>query len=101
MADQDATSAASQPLLQAVGVTKLYGSFVANDHIDLDLHPAQIHALLGENGAGKSTFVKMAYGLIQPNEGELRWLGTQDRAGWTGASACARHRHGFPAFLTV
>ncbi|MFZ0125219.1 MAG: ABC transporter ATP-binding protein, partial [Xanthobacteraceae bacterium] len=49
--------------------------FVANDHIDLDLHPAQIHALLGENGAGKSTFVKIAYGLIQPNDGELRWLG--------------------------
>ena len=66
---------AAQPLLQAIGITKLYGTFVANDHIDLDLHPAQIHALLGENGAGKSTFVKIAYGLIQPNAGELRWLG--------------------------
>ena len=65
----------AEPLLQAIGITKLYGSFVANDHIDLDLHPAQIHALLGENGAGKSTFVKIAYGLIQPNDGELRWLG--------------------------
>jgi general nucleoside transport system ATP-binding protein len=65
----------AEPLLQAIGITKLYGSFVANDHIDLDLHAAQIHALLGENGAGKSTFVKIAYGLIQPNDGELRWLG--------------------------
>src|ERR1700749_57670 len=72
MADAVVTS---QPLLQAIGITKLYGTFLANDHIDLDLHPAQIHALLGENGAGKSTFVKTAYGLIQPNEGELRWLG--------------------------
>src|SRR5215831_19016593 len=66
---------AAQPLLQAIGITKLYGTFVANDHIDLDFHPAQIHALLGENGAGKSTFVKIAYGLIQPSAGELRWLG--------------------------
>ena len=74
MLDQMQTPAA-QPLLQAIGITKLYGTFVANDHIDLDLHPAQIHALLGENGAGKSTFVKIAYGLIQPNAGELRWLG--------------------------
>ncbi|MBV9238652.1 MAG: ATP-binding cassette domain-containing protein, partial [Xanthobacteraceae bacterium] len=74
MADPVATRVTSQPLLQAIGITKLYGTFVANDHIDLDLHPAQIHALLGENGAGKSTFVKMAYGLIQPNDGELRWL---------------------------
>ena len=73
MLDQMQTPA--EALLQAIGITKLYGSFVANDHIDLDLHPAQIHALLGENGAGKSTFVKIAYGLIQPNDGELRWLG--------------------------
>jgi general nucleoside transport system ATP-binding protein len=74
MLDQMQTPAA-QPLLRAIGITKLYGTFVANDHIDLDLRPAQIHALLGENGAGKSTFVKIAYGLIQPNAGELRWLG--------------------------
>ena len=74
MLDQMQTPSA-QPLLQAIGITKLYGTFVANDHVDLDLHPAQIHALLGENGAGKSTFVKIAYGLIQPNAGELRWLG--------------------------
>jgi ABC-type branched-subunit amino acid transport system ATPase component len=71
----DQTQTPAEPLLQAIGITKLYGSFVANDHIDLDLHPAQIHALLGENGAGKSTFVKIAYGLIQPNDGELHWLG--------------------------
>jgi ABC-type uncharacterized transport system ATPase subunit len=75
MLDQSQASFGAQPLLQAIGITKLYGSFVANDHIDLDLHPAQIHALLGENGAGKSTLVKIAYGLIQPNGGELRWLG--------------------------
>jgi len=66
---------AEAPLLQAIGMTKLYGTFAANDSIDLDLYPREIHALLGENGAGKSTLVKTMYGLIQPTAGELRWMG--------------------------
>src|ERR1700720_491431 len=64
-----------EPLLRAIGITKLFGTFRANDAIDLDLHPEEIHALLGENGAGKSTFVKIVYGLIQPSGGELPWMG--------------------------
>src|ERR1700751_1427271 len=62
-------------LLQTKGLTKRYGSFLANDSIDIDIWPRQIHALLGENGAGKSTLVKTIYGLIQPSEGEMRWEG--------------------------
>src|SRR5262249_41753432 len=69
------------PLLQAVGISKRYGTFLANDAIDLDLWPAEIHALLGENGAGKSTLVKAIYGLIQPSEGELRWIGRKIELG--------------------
>jgi ABC-type uncharacterized transport system ATPase subunit len=62
-------------LLQTLGITKRYGSFLANDNIDIEIWPQQIHALLGENGAGKSTLVKTIYGLIQPSEGEMRWQG--------------------------
>src|ERR1700751_906274 len=63
------------PLLRTIGLTKRYGTFLANDCIDIDIWPEQIHALLGENGAGKSTLVKTIYGLIQPSEGEMRWQG--------------------------
>jgi general nucleoside transport system ATP-binding protein len=77
MSDSMRTSLSSggTPLLQTIGLTKRYGSFLANDSIDIDIWPQQIHALLGENGAGKSTLVKTIYGLIQPSEGEMRWQG--------------------------
>src|SRR6201994_1485062 len=67
--------AGETPLLQTIGLTKRYGTFLANDSIDIDVWPKEIHALLGENGAGKSTLVKTIYGLIQPSEGEMRWEG--------------------------
>src|SRR3954453_12225554 len=63
------------PLLQTVGLTKRYGTFPANENIDIEIWPQQIHALLGENGAGKSTLVKIIYGLIKPSDGEMRWQG--------------------------
>src|ERR1700748_2305655 len=63
------------PLLQTIGLTKRYGSFLANDVIDIDIRPKETHALRGENGAGKSTLVKTIYGLIQPSGGEMRWEG--------------------------
>src|SRR5260370_14069287 len=63
------------PLLQTVGLTKRYGDFLANESIDIDIWPRQIHALLAENRAGKSALVKTIYGLIQPSYGEMRWRG--------------------------
>jgi simple sugar transport system ATP-binding protein len=59
------------PLLKIDRVTKAYPGVVANDDVSFEVMPGEVHALLGENGAGKSTMVKTIYGLVRPDSGAM------------------------------
>jgi len=61
--------------LEFDGVTKRFGDTLAVDNLSLRLEPGAFLGLLGRNGAGKSTTIKMATGLIRPSSGSLRVLG--------------------------
>ncbi|MHA6511184.1 ABC transporter ATP-binding protein [Tessaracoccus sp. Z1128] len=73
------TTTQQAPVLSLHGITKRFGSLTANDAISIDAVPGRIHCLLGENGAGKSTLMNILFGLLQPDEGEIRLGDTQLR----------------------
>jgi rhamnose transport system ATP-binding protein len=64
------------PLLSARGIAKQFAGIEVLGNVDLDLMPGEIHALLGENGAGKSTFAKIVAGVHRPTRGTLAMNGT-------------------------
>jgi simple sugar transport system ATP-binding protein len=58
-------------LLQLRDITKRFGTVVANDHVSITVDPGTIHAIVGENGAGKSTAMRIAYGFYTADSGEI------------------------------
>jgi len=60
-----------KPILEMRGITKRFPGVVANDHVDLELFPGEVLALLGENGAGKSSLMNVLAGLYRPDEGVI------------------------------
>jgi len=65
------------PILQAVGLTKSYGRVIALDGSDLELFPGEVLAVVGDNGAGKSTMIKCLSGAEIPDEGQIILDGQQ------------------------
>ncbi len=66
-------------MLSLRGITKRFGGVVANDHIDITVEPGTIHAIVGENGAGKSTAMRIAYGFYTADAGEILINGQPQR----------------------
>jgi simple sugar transport system ATP-binding protein len=66
---------AAAPLVQVSDIAKSFGRIVALNGVSFTLPRAEVLALLGDNGAGKSTMIKILTGLFPPDRGELRWEG--------------------------
>jgi ABC-type sugar transport system ATPase subunit len=65
------------PLFQAVNLTKRFGGLTAVDNVGLDVNVGEVIGLVGDNGAGKSTFIKMIAASYQPDDGELFFEGSK------------------------
>ena len=62
-------------VISVKGLTKKFGDFVANDHLDFDVFKGEIFGFLGANGAGKTTAIKILCGLSYPSSGDIRVAG--------------------------
>lgn len=96
----------SESVLELRNITKIFPGVRALDKVQFDLKPGEIHALMGENGAGKSTFIKVITGVHQAEEGEMflggekvRFKNTKD-AQKAGIAAIYQHVTAYP-HLTV
>jgi fructose transport system ATP-binding protein len=73
--DTEGLEVSVEPILQARSLVKRYGRVTALDHADFDLYPGEILAVIGDNGAGKSSMIKALCGAVIPDSGEIRLAG--------------------------
>ncbi len=71
MTETVAKPAAREPILRATGVSKVYGAVRALGGIDFELYPGEVLGIVGDNGAGKSTFIKILSGAVAPDSGSI------------------------------
>ena len=58
-------------IIEMKHITKRFPGIIANDDVTLQIKKGEIYALLGENGAGKSTIMSVLFGMYEPDEGEI------------------------------
>lgn len=68
---KNVSAAKGQPMLEMRGISKAFGHVQALERVDLELYPGEVLALVGDNGAGKSTMIKILSGVYQADEGEI------------------------------
>ncbi|WP_112321166.1 ATP-binding cassette domain-containing protein [Oceanibium sediminis] len=68
-----------EPILQGKNLVKRYGRVTALDHCDFELYPGEVLAVIGDNGAGKSSLIKAVSGAVIPDAGEVYLEGKQVR----------------------
>ena len=68
-----------KPFLRIDNIRKRFGPIIASDGVSLEIEEGEIHALLGENGAGKSVLMSMICGMVRPDEGEIVYRGQSVR----------------------
>ncbi|MEM8916700.1 MAG: ATP-binding cassette domain-containing protein, partial [Pseudomonadota bacterium] len=75
----DVSLSSAQPIMRLSGITKSFPGVMALSDVSLELFPGEVTALVGENGAGKSTIVKVLTGIYQPDAGSIELDGTATR----------------------
>ena len=71
-------SATTNPLLEAKGITKYFGTITALENVNLKVHAGECLGVVGDNGAGKSTLMKVLSGLYKPSAGSLFFQGKEE-----------------------
>ena len=82
--------AEKEPALSLKGIRKVFPGVVALDNVSIDFYPGEVHALIGENGAGKSTFIKAITGAHAPDGGTI----TVDGETYTAMTPALSRKHG-------
>lgn len=75
--EKEAQPVGEEQILVTRGISKSFPGVKALDQVDFTLNKGEVHALIGENGAGKSTFLKILSGNLQPDQGSIVYCGQQ------------------------